>query len=53
MGNVGGVILGAIVIFWFNQTGLPQGGNAINSALHTQINFPSYNFLISVYSSSS
>jgi len=34
------------VIFWFNQTGLPQGGNAINSALHTNINFPSYNFLI-------
>ena len=46
MGNVWGVILGAIVIFWFNQTGLPQGGNAINSALHTNINFPSYNFLI-------
>jgi branched-chain amino acid transport system permease protein len=46
MGNVWGVILGAIVIFWFNQTGLPQGGNAINSVLHTNINFPSYNFLI-------
>ena len=46
MGNVWGVILGAIVIFWFNQTGLPQGGNAINSVLHTHINFPSYNFLI-------
>ena len=46
MGNVWGVILGAIVIFWFNQTGLPQGGNAFNSAFGTHINFPSYNFLI-------
>ena len=31
MGNVWGVIIGALVIAWFNSTGLPQGGNAINA----------------------
>jgi branched-chain amino acid transport system permease protein len=46
MGNVWGVLLGAIVVFWFNQTGLPEGGSAFNSTFHTHINFPSYNFLI-------
>jgi branched-chain amino acid transport system permease protein len=29
-----------------NSTGLPAGGDAINNALGTNINFPSYNFLI-------
>ena len=46
MGNVWGVILGALVISWFNSTGLPQVGNAFNDAFGTHINFPSYNFLI-------
>lgn len=46
MGNVWGVIVGALVVAWVNSTGLPSGGNAINSVLGTNINFPSYNFLI-------
>lgn len=46
MGNVWGVTLGALFLAWFNQTGLPQGGAAINNAAGTNINFPSYNFLI-------
>jgi branched-chain amino acid transport system permease protein len=46
MGNVWGVIVGALLIAWVNSTGLPSGGDAINKALGTNINFPSYNFLI-------
>jgi branched-chain amino acid transport system permease protein len=46
MGNVWGVIVGALVVAWVNSTGLPAGGDAINNALGTNINFPSYNFLI-------
>jgi branched-chain amino acid transport system permease protein len=46
MGNVWGVILGALAISWVNSKGLPEIGNTINGALGTQINFPSYNFLL-------
>jgi branched-chain amino acid transport system permease protein len=46
MGNVWGVMIGALIVAWVNSTGLPAGGNAINSALGTNINFPSYNFLV-------
>jgi len=46
MGNVWGVMVGALVVAWVNSTGLPAGGNAINKAFGTNINFPSYNFLI-------
>jgi branched-chain amino acid transport system permease protein len=46
MGNVWGVIVGGLVVAWVNSTGLPAGGDAINNALGTNINFPSYNFLI-------
>ena len=31
---------------WINSTGLVQFGNSFNSAFGTQVNFPSYNFLI-------
>ena len=46
MGNVWGVLVGALVLEWINSTGLSQGGSAINNALGTDIDFPSYNFLI-------
>ncbi|NUR74366.1 MAG: branched-chain amino acid ABC transporter permease [Hamadaea sp.] len=46
MGNVWGVLLGALMISWFNSTGLPQIGDSFNSAFGTNVNFPSFNFLI-------
>jgi branched-chain amino acid transport system permease protein len=46
MGNVWGVIVGALSISWVNSTGLPAFGETVNSALGTNINFPSYNFLL-------
>lgn len=46
MGNVWGVIVGALIVAWVNSTGLPAGGNAINSALGTNIDFSSYNYLL-------
>jgi branched-chain amino acid transport system permease protein len=46
MGNVWGVMLGALVLAWFNSTGLPQLGDTFNSTFGTHLNFPSYSFLI-------
>ena len=46
MGNVWGVIVGALAIAWVNATGLPAFGDTFNNALGTNINFPSYNFLL-------
>ncbi|MEV0272894.1 branched-chain amino acid ABC transporter permease [Hamadaea sp. NPDC050747] len=46
MGNVWGVLLGALVISWFNSTGLPQIGDSFNSTFGTNVDFPSFNFLI-------
>ena len=46
MGNVWGVIVGALVIAWVNSTGLPAFGDTVNNILGTNINFPSYNFLL-------
>ncbi|GAA1765559.1 branched-chain amino acid ABC transporter permease [Luedemannella helvata] len=46
MGNVWGVILGAFAISWVNSTGLPQAGNAFNESFGTNIDFPSFNFLL-------
>jgi branched-chain amino acid transport system permease protein len=46
MGNVWGVMVGALLIAWINSTGLPAFGDLVNSTFHTQINFPSYNFLL-------
>jgi branched-chain amino acid transport system permease protein len=46
MGNVWGVMVGAMVLFWFNQTGLPEIGASINSAAGTNIQFTSYSFLL-------
>jgi branched-chain amino acid transport system permease protein len=46
MGNVWGVMLGAIVLSWINSRGLSQFGNWFNGQFHTHTDFPSYNFLI-------
>lgn len=46
MGNVWGVTVGALILSWINSTGLVQIGKVINEAAGTNINFPSYNFLI-------
>jgi branched-chain amino acid transport system permease protein len=46
MGNVWGVMIGALVLAWFNSTGLKQIGTSFNSAFGTNINFTSYTFLI-------
>lgn len=46
MGNVWGVTIGAIVLSWINSTGLVQFGRVFNEAAGTNINFPSYNFLV-------
>ena len=44
MGNVWGAILGAVVITWFNYTGLTYIGGKINSALDTKFNFINLQF---------
>jgi branched-chain amino acid transport system permease protein len=46
MGNVWGVMLGALVLAWFNSTGLAQLGDTFNSTFGTNINFTAYTFLI-------
>jgi branched-chain amino acid transport system permease protein len=46
MGNVWGVLVGALLLAWINSTGLKQIGETVNGGLGTEINFPSYNFLI-------
>lgn len=46
MGNVWGVMVGALVIAWVNSTGLPRLGDTFNETFNTKINFPSYNFLL-------
>jgi branched-chain amino acid transport system permease protein len=46
MGNVWGVIIGALGLAWFNSTGLPQFGDSFNTQFGTDINFPSYNYLL-------
>jgi branched-chain amino acid transport system permease protein len=46
MGNVWGVFIGALVLEWINAIGLAQFGSTFNSTFGTEVNFPSYNFLI-------
>ena len=46
MGNVWGVIIGALLIAWINYTGLAQFGNWFNGQFNTNVNFTSWNFLI-------
>jgi branched-chain amino acid transport system permease protein len=44
MGNVWGAILGAVVITWFNYTGLTWIGDKVNSALDTKFEFVNLQF---------
>jgi branched-chain amino acid transport system permease protein len=44
MGNVWGAILGAVVITWFNYTGLTWIGGRINNALDTNFKFVNLQF---------
>jgi len=46
MGNVWGVILGALLLSWINSTGLPAFGQTFNNRFGTEINFPSFTFLL-------
>jgi len=46
MGNVWGVMIGALVLSWVNANGLKQFGSTVNSAFGTNIDFPSYNYLM-------
>jgi branched-chain amino acid transport system permease protein len=46
MGNVWGVILGALIISWLNYTGLGRIGAWYNGQFNAHVDFPSYNFLI-------
>ena len=46
MGNVWGVLVGALLLSWINSTGLHELGTAFNNGFGTSIDFPSYNFLI-------
>lgn len=46
MGNVWGVMIGALVLSWINSTGMSQLGESVNGTFGTNIDFPSYNFLI-------
>jgi branched-chain amino acid transport system permease protein len=45
MGNVWGVMIGALALSWINSTGMAQIGATVNDAIGTNIDFPSYNFL--------
>lgn len=46
MGNVWGVLLGAVVLEWINNTGLIQLGSTYNSTFHQHIKIENYEFLI-------
>jgi len=46
MGNVWGVVVGAVVLAWINSIGLIQVGDLVNDTFGTNINFPSYQFLL-------
>jgi branched-chain amino acid transport system permease protein len=46
MGNVWGVILGALVLSWINSTGLVQFGSSFNSSFGTSIDWSSKTFLM-------
>ena len=41
-----GILIGALVMAWINSAGLQATGDAVNKTFHTNINFPSYNFLL-------
>jgi branched-chain amino acid transport system permease protein len=46
MGNVWGVMIGALAIAWINSTGLKQAGVTFNDAFGTNVDFPSKTYLL-------
>jgi branched-chain amino acid transport system permease protein len=46
MGNVWGVLLGALALQWINSNGLARVGQSIQDVTGKDLNFPSYNFLV-------
>ena len=46
MGNVYGVIIGALIVSWVNLNGLSQFGSWYNTQFDSNIDFPSFNYLI-------
>ena len=46
MGNVWGVMLGALALAWINSTGMKQVGDTFNSSFGTHIDFPSKTYLL-------
>jgi branched-chain amino acid transport system permease protein len=46
MGNVWGVLIGGLSLSWINLVGLKELGNTVNNAFGTNIDFPSFNFLV-------
>jgi branched-chain amino acid transport system permease protein len=46
MGNVWGVMLGALVLQWINSNGLARLGATVQAATGRDLNFSSYNFLV-------
>jgi branched-chain amino acid transport system permease protein len=46
MGNVWGVILGALALAWINSTGMKQFGDTYNQAFGTNVDFPSKTYLL-------
>ncbi len=46
MGNVWGVILGALLLAWINSTGMKQFGDSYNEAFGTNVDFPSKTYLL-------
>ena len=46
MGNVWGVLVGAVVLDWINNTGLGRLGSAYNSITGSHIEISNYNFLV-------
>jgi branched-chain amino acid transport system permease protein len=46
MGNVWGVLVGALFLAWFNSTGLKQIGVTINEVAGTDFDFTTLTFLI-------
>jgi branched-chain amino acid transport system permease protein len=46
MGNVWGVILGAFILSWVNGNGLSALGSFYNERMGTDVDFPSFTFLL-------
>jgi branched-chain amino acid transport system permease protein len=46
MGNVWGVILGALALAWINSTGMKQVGSTFNDTFGTNVDFPSKTYLL-------